>query len=169
MTARSDPSAPEGPAYLPTAPGPSAPSSAPSFRRVLLAVQPEEPNPRVWEIMGDLVRAGAQGLVCYAVLRSTTAAADAADGSPANEEELAIAQKLRTRAIAHLGVEARAIPIRILHGDPGERICEYAEYAQCDLIVLGTRAKPSFRTWVRGSVSRYVVNHSRRSVLLVGD
>jgi nucleotide-binding universal stress UspA family protein len=102
-------------------------------------------------------------------LRPTTGAANEADGSPANEEELAINQELRARLNDHLGGDARAIPIHILHGDPGQRICEYAEYTQCDLIVLGTRAKSSFGKWVRGSVSKYVAGNSRRSVLLIGD
>jgi nucleotide-binding universal stress UspA family protein len=139
------------------------------FRRFLLAVQPGEPNSQVWAITGDLVLAGAEAVVCCVVMRPTTGAANEADGSPANAEELAINQELRTRLIDHLGAKARQIPIRILHGDPGQRICEFAEYAQCDLIVLGTRAKPSFGKWVRGSVSKYVAGNSPRSVLLIGD
>jgi nucleotide-binding universal stress UspA family protein len=135
----------------------------------LLAVQPGEPNPRVWAITGDLVHAGAQAIVCHVVMRPTTGAANESDGSPANDEELAINRELRTRLIDHLAVNARDIPIRILHGDPGQRICEYAEYVQCDLIVLGTRARPSLGKWVRGSVSKYVAGNSRRSVLLIGD
>jgi nucleotide-binding universal stress UspA family protein len=148
---------------------PALEPSVPRFRNFLLAVQPGEPNARVWAVTADLVRGGAEAIVCHVVMRSTTGAANEADGSPANEEELAINQELRTRLIAHLGASARGIPIRILHGDPGQRICEYAEYARCDLIVLGTRAKPSFGTRVRGSVSKYVAGNSRRSVLLIGD
>jgi nucleotide-binding universal stress UspA family protein len=157
-------------------PGGGAPSPPPPpgtaalrFRRFLLAVQPDDPNPRVWSVTRDLVEAGTQGVVCHVVMRSTTGAADDLDGSPANDEELAINQELRNRLINHLPERARDLPIRILHGDPGQRICEYAEYAQCDLIVLGTRAKPSLGKWVRGSVSNYVAGNSRRSVLLIGD
>lgn len=151
-------------------PPPPSPSSDPSgFHRFLLAVQPGEVNPRVWSIVRDLIRAGVRGIACHVIMRPTTAPANEADGSPANEEEQVIDERIRTRLIEHLGDRAREIPVRILHGDPGQRICEYAEHAQCDLIVLGTRSKPSFADWVRGSVSQYVARNSRRSVLLTGD
>ena len=150
-----------------------APSQAPPgalpFRRFLLAVRPGEPNPRLWGVVGDLLRARAHGVVCHVVVRPTTAAANDADGSPANSEEAAINQELRSRLIDRLGTAGRDLPIRILHGDPGERICEYAEFAACDLIVLARRGKPSFGRWARGSVSRRVAATTRRSVLLVGD
>jgi nucleotide-binding universal stress UspA family protein len=169
VTTDSDHSPPQEPG---TDTGPAGSSTNPTqlrFRRFLLAVQPGESNPRVWAIAGDLVGAGAEGIVCHVVMRSTTAAANGADGSPANAEELAVNQELRSRLIANLGAKAREIPIRILHGDAGERICEYAEFARCDLIVLGTRAKPSLGKLARGSVSKYLAGNSRRSVLLIGD
>lgn len=144
-------------------------SHQPRFRKFLLAVQPGESNPRVWLVTRDLVHCGTQAIVCHVVMRPTTGAANEVDGSPANEEELAINQELRARLNEYLGGDAREISIRILHGDPGQRICEYAEHTQCDLIVLGTRAKSSFGKWVRGSVSNYVAGNSRRSVLLIGD
>ncbi len=142
---------------------------APPFRRFLLAVRPGEPNPRLWGVVADLLRARAHGVVCHVVLRSTTAAANESDGSPANAEEAAINQELRRRLVDRLGGTGRDLPIRILHGDPGERICEYAEFADCDLIVLARRGKPSFGRWARGSVSRHVAATTRRSVLIVGD
>ncbi len=152
----------------PRSAAPPASPDGPRFRRFLLAVRPGEPNPRLWGVVGDLLREGTEGLVCHVVLRSTSAAANDTDGFPANPEETAINQELRTRLIDRLGVGGREIPIRILHGDPGERICEYAEYAECDLIVLARRARASFGRWAQGSVSRYVAGTSRRSVLLVG-
>ena len=103
------------------------------------------------------------------IMRPTTAPANEVDGSPANQEEVTIDQELRKRLLDSLGPSGREVPIRILHGDPGQRICEYADYADCDLIVLGTRAKPSLGKWVRGSVSKYVAGNFRRSVLLIGE
>ncbi len=137
---------------------------------MLLAVRPTEPNPRVWAISGALVHAGVEPIVCHVVMRSTTRAANESDGAPANPEELAIVQELR-RSLQEAWVAAgRTTPIHMLHGDPGQRICEYAAYADCDLIVLGTHsARTALATWVRGSVTRYVVGNFRRSVLVIGD
>ncbi len=118
---------------------------------------------------GDFVLGGADAIVCHVVLRPTSSAANDSDGSPANPQELAIIQELRARLLEHVATRARDIPIRILHGDPGQRICEYAEYAECDLIVLGHRTRSSLGTWVRGSVSKYVVGCSPRSVLCIGE
>lgn len=71
--------------------------------------------------------------------------------------------------MAALGPNGLEVPIRILHGDPVQRICEYAEFAQCDLIVLGPRRRASIVQSLRGSVSKGVVSATRRAVLLLGD
>jgi nucleotide-binding universal stress UspA family protein len=150
-------------------PAPRPPTgSSPRFVRFLLAVAREEPNEKLWGVAQDLVRAGSEGMVCHVVMRSTTSPANETDGDPANEEESGIARELRTRLGELLGKDARGVTIRILHGDPGERICEYAEYAHCDLIVLGSRGKSSLGRLVKGSVSKFVVANSRRSVLVIG-
>ncbi len=152
-----------------SSPAPGDPHRPVGFRRFLLAIRPGEAGPRVWEVVGQMLRGGAEGVVCYVVLRSTTAAANETDGFPANAEETAVNQELRARLLERLGSPARDIPIRILHGDPGQRICEYADYAECELVVLARRERSSFGRWARGSVSRYVAATFRRSVLLVGD
>ncbi len=165
---------PGPPARDPSGPGPAAPGSPPGsapfpFGRVLIAVPPGPPNPRVRDFLDAVVRAGAEATVCHVVLRSTTGAADATDGAPANPEELGIVRELRRGLLGHLPAGAREVPIRILHGDPGERIVEYAAFSRCDLIVLGPRARPSLGAWLRGSVSRSVAGNSRCSVLWMGD
>ncbi len=168
MTDPPDASSPPSPPGSPPA-APPARHPSPRFARFLLAVEPSETESKVWGVVHDLVDAGAAGVVCHVVLRSTSSAANELDGDPANDQEQAILQRLRARLSSEFGGEARSIPIRILHGDPGQRICEYAEYARCDLIILGTRRRTSFGRWVRGSVSSFVIGNSRRSILLIGE
>jgi nucleotide-binding universal stress UspA family protein len=141
----------------------------PAFRKFLVAVVPGEPNPKLWGIVAHLLGEGTRGIACHVVMQSTTAAADDADGSPTNPAELAIDVEIRTRMTEHLCSAAQAVPVRILHGDPGQRICEYAAHTHCDLIVLGRGARSSFKRFVRGSVSTYVLENSRGSILRVGD
>jgi nucleotide-binding universal stress UspA family protein len=135
----------------------------------MLALQPEEKNPRVWKVAGDLFRECPDMMVCHAIMRPTSVAGDELDGAPANEEEFGIVQRVRAQLTEHLGPAAVEVPIKILHGDPGQRICEYATYSKCDLVVIGTRGKRSIGKMLRGSVSRYVAGSFRGSVLLVGD
>jgi nucleotide-binding universal stress UspA family protein len=75
---------------------------------------------------------------------------------------------LRAASVEALGSKGHDVPIRILHGDPGQRLCEYADYLDCDLIVLGPRSRGSLARTLRGSVSRYVLDHTRRHVLVLG-
>jgi nucleotide-binding universal stress UspA family protein len=154
----------------PTSPvaAPAAVQGPPHFRSVLLAFDPKASPASGVEAVWNAVRSfGAKVLICYVVMRPTSSPGNELDGSPADEEETNIVRELRARAIAELGEPGRDAPIKILHGDPGQRICEFAEYADCDLIVLGPRAKESIAKALKGSVSKYVVGNARRSVLVV--
>ncbi len=112
---------------------------------------------------------GSEFTLCHVEMRSTSLAGNEADGSPASAEEVAMVGRLRTAATEAFGPGGRAPPVKILHGDPGERICEFADFLGCDLIVLGPRPKSSIAKVLRGSVSKYVVANSRRNVLVLGD
>lgn len=112
---------------------------------------------------------GSDAVLCHVILRPTSSPGNETDGAPANLEETDLLRTLRSAAISGLGDRGRDLPILILHGDPGQRICEYADYADCDLIVLGPRKKASIAKALRGSVSKYVVGNSRRHVLVLGE
>lgn len=111
----------------------------------------------------------AELLLVHVELRPTSAPGNEADGAPADEAETEMLRAIRTAAVAELGEHGHALPIKILHGDAGQRICEYAEFAGCDGIVLGPREPASFAKALRGSVTRYVLAHSRATVLVLGE
>ncbi len=102
-------------------------------------------------------------------MRPTAFASNEADGAPADAEERAILQALRAAAVDRLGPSGRAVELRILHGDVGQRICEFADYLHSDLIVMGPRQKRGLAHALRGSVSRYVVANARASVIVLGE
>ncbi len=145
-----------------------ATASPPLFRRTLLALDSTPPSDRAWETLKGVLERVPATIVCHVVMRPTAIAGDEHDGNPANEEELRVNQTLRSALVAHAGPGARDIPIKILHGDPGERICEYAEFADCDLIVLVRREKAGGLR-LRGRVAKYVAGVSHRSVLVIGS
>ncbi len=151
------------------APGGAAARTDP-FPRILLTVDLRDravPVPAsAWEVVR---RFGSEVTLCHVVMRPTASAGNETDGAPANAEETEMVAGLRASAVAALQDRGRAVPIKILHGDPGQRICEFAAFLGTDLIVLGPRPKSTFARSLRGSVSKYVLDNSRRNVLVLGD
>lgn len=56
---------------------------------------------------------------------------------------------------------------KILHGDPADKIVKYADEMDADLIVMGNKGQGKLADFLLGSVSKHVVHHSKRSVLIV--
>ena len=52
-------------------------------------------------------------------------------------------------------------------GNPGEQICKYEKEKDVDFIVMGNRGLGAFSRTLLGSVSNKVINHSKKSVLVV--
>jgi nucleotide-binding universal stress UspA family protein len=158
-----------GPADGPPAgagdPAPPAPSP---FAHVLLAIDVEHPPGERWSeaVREFAARFGSDLVACHVVFRSTSVAGNELDGAPATEEETEIARKVRAILLDRLGEPGRRIPVKLLHGDPGERIAEYAAYLGCDLIVLEAGAR-SIAHRLKGSVGRFLLGASDRSVLIV--
>jgi nucleotide-binding universal stress UspA family protein len=151
-----------------TSPSTSAARRRP-FRRMLVAADSRYPGSASLPALLQFVHLfDAEMVICHVVMRPTSVAGNELDGNPANPEETGILQELRLAVVREFGSPGRDLPIKILHGDPGQRICEYAEFADCDVIVLGPREKASLAKALRGSVSKYVVGNTRRHVLVLG-
>ncbi len=67
-------------------------------------------------------------------------------------------------AARELGVEARA---HVAQDEPAHAICEAARELEADLIVVGSRGLGPVRGALLGSVSRAVLSHAGRPVLVV--
>ncbi|MGI0047218.1 MAG: universal stress protein [Nitrosotalea sp.] len=60
-----------------------------------------------------------------------------------------------------------AFSTRVLTGDPGHAIIDYAHTHSVDLIVIGARGLSAFKKIFLGSVSSYVMHKSKVAVMLI--
>ena len=60
-----------------------------------------------------------------------------------------------------------AFSFRLIKGDPGHAIVEYAHTHGIDLIVIGARGLSTFKKIFLGSVSTYVMHKSKVPVMLI--
>lgn len=75
------------------------------------------------------------------------------------------------RAVAdRLSPRGFAVEPRVAEGDPAAVILALAEKERVDLIIAGTRGLHGLKRWLLGSVSRKVIVHTTKSVLIIhGD
>jgi nucleotide-binding universal stress UspA family protein len=110
---------------------------------------------------------GAAVVVAHVVNVKTSVAGNESDGSPANVQERNTLDSLNLLVHQAFGSRGEKIQVKILHGDPAQRLVEYADYSGCDLIIVGSRGQGALRAAVLGSVSSSVVTRSKKPVLVL--
>ena len=80
------------------------------------------------------------------------------------EAEAGVARDEATRTIEVLGRDAEA---RVVHGEPGQTICDVAAELDADLVVVGAHGKGVIRRVLLGSTSEYVVRNAPCPVLVI--
>lgn len=78
------------------------------------------------------------------------------------------AQLLRQACFARGGRSSHA-DTRVVHGDTVASLCELAEAADVDLVIIGTRARGPVARAVLGSVSRQLLGRCPKPVLVVPE
>jgi nucleotide-binding universal stress UspA family protein len=138
------------------------------FRKILIGLDVSDQTDQVIKISACLVRLFRAEIEVVTVVNvPTTSAGNEMDGSPANKEEIRLREELLSRLSRYFGEEKNSFELKVLHGDPAERISEYADYSKCDLIIVGSRAQGAFKKAFLGSVSGSVVGRSKKSVLII--
>lgn len=71
--------------------------------------------------------------------------------------------------VKRLAGEAENTPVKTMVeiGLPGSAICQYAKDLEADMIVMGNSGKGAVSSFVMGSVSQYVIHHTKSPVLIV--
>ncbi len=77
-----------------------------------------------------------------------------------------LSDEIVKRTASALGLPAESG--RVLEGEPGPALCDFARSEQADTIVIGTRGRGGIKRALLGSVSDYVVRNARCPVVVVG-
>lgn len=84
------------------------------------------------------------------------------------QEDLEVARKKRLLPVEQrLDRNGIEFEVKILHGEPGPEIVDFANENQFDLVVVGSRGLNSLQEMVLGSVSHKVVKRVNCPVLIV--
>ena len=85
-----------------------------------------------------------------------------------NSVEIGDIRRKQVREIERMANEAGiSYEIKILHGEPGPVIVDYANKNNFDIIVIGSRGLNGLQEFVLGSVSHKVVKRAKCPVLIV--
>jgi nucleotide-binding universal stress UspA family protein len=136
--------------------------------KILLGIDLSEQASRIIRTAAYLADSfKADVIVSHVVNVGTGVAGNESDGSPASREERNMLDSLHLLVHQAFGGRGDSVEVKILHGDPAQRLAEYADYSNCDLIVVGSRGQGALRAAFLGSVSNSVVTRSKKPVLVL--
>ena len=138
------------------------------FVRILVGVDASDQTQGVLQRAHGLSRVlGAEIIICTVANIRTSVEGNEQDGFPASEQEQSLIDRIKELVHSEFGSGEEKIEIKILHGDPAERISEYAEFLNCDLVMVGSRGQGALKKALLGSVSSSVASRCKKSVLIV--
>lgn len=138
-------------------------------KKILLATDGSESATDALRAAVELAEEAGASIDVITVARTLHHAAGAVPVAPVGppsgivDEARRIAEE-HAHAVRELGVEARA---HVAEDEPAHAICEAARELEADLIVVGSRGLGPVRGALLGSVSRAVLSHAGRPVLIV--
>ena len=137
------------------------------FSRILVGVEPARSADVIETVNYLAERLGAEVIVAHVALASTAVPGNESDGLPATSEEQRLYDSLERQVRHSFGVGSSKVPLKILHGDPAERLAEYATFTNCDLVVVGSRHLGALKSALLGSVSSGLLKRSNVPVLVL--
>ena len=140
------------------------------FQRILVGLDSSNQASEITKLVAHLAKAfNSNVIVCNVVNVVTSVEGNEVDGSPVTRDERKSHDAIEEMIHKECGDDAAAgqVEIKILHGDPAERIVEYAEFSNSDLIVVGSRGQGALKRALLGSVSSAVVAKTKKSVLIM--
>ncbi len=138
------------------------------FQRILVGIDAyDDQLPEIVRLVAYLNRKFQSFVIlCHVSKMVTNFEGNESDGFPVTEDERNSRSLIEENVHKFFDDNPKQIEIKILHGDPAERLVEYAEFSDCDLIVMGSHTRGELKRVLLGSVSGSVAAKTRKSVLI---
>ena len=138
------------------------------FQRIVVGVDPHDDQlPDIVRLVANLSRKFQSFVIlCHVSKMVTNFEGNESDGFPVTEDERKSRSSIEENVHKFFDDNPKQIEIKILHGDPAERLVEHAEFSNCDLIVMGSHTRGELKRVLLGSVSGSVAAKTRKSVLI---
>jgi nucleotide-binding universal stress UspA family protein len=137
------------------------------YKRILLAVDGSEHSKRAAKEVVKIASCNNESLVELVYVADFAHVKDEMLHSQSTEE-IEHARRSRLRPVEDLMKESLiSYEVKVLHGEPGPAIVEYANDEEVNLVVIGSRGLNSLQEMVLGSVSHKVVKRVNCPVLIV--
>nr|WP_295971566.1 universal stress protein [uncultured Bacillus sp.] len=138
------------------------------YNRILVAIDGSEHSLRAAQEAAKIASCKDDSRVELVYVADFAKAKDEVLPSQGKEEELEQARRSRMRPVEDLLTENKiAYDVKILCGEPGPAIVEYANQGEFDLVVIGSRGLNSLQEMVLGSVSHKVVKRVQCPVMVI--
>lgn len=136
-------------------------------RTILFATDGSEQSKRVEEIILDVADEGDAVIVLHVVpeLRGFSVS-DEIDPINLEEELTEASRNITEDPASRLRQAGLNTETNMVHGDPGEIICNAAEDRNADYIFMGRRGRGTAGELLLGSVSHYVIHHANCPVMV---
>lgn len=85
------------------------------------------------------------------------------------EELIQIKTEFLDAFVSAIGIDGKDVEKVVLHGEPSDKITDYANKEKVDLIVMGRRGFSKIRRFFVGSVTQRVISDAPCPVLIVND
>ena len=137
------------------------------YKRVLLAVDGSENSMRAAAEAAKVAAMGA-GSVVEVVYVADFSKSKNEMLHAQGKESLELSRRKKLQPVEDIITQKNVdYEVKILHGQPGQTIVDYAKEEKADIIVIGSRGLNAFQELVIGSVSQLVVKKATCPVLIV--
>jgi len=138
------------------------------FQRIIVGLDASDQSQEIIRLVAYLAKTfNSSVIACNVTNMVTGVEGNEIDGYPVTKEERKSHDTMEEIIYKEFGDLAKQVKIKILHGDPAERIVEYAEFSNSDLIVVGSRGQGALKRALLGSVSSTVAVNEKKPVLIV--
>ncbi|MBM7706329.1 nucleotide-binding universal stress UspA family protein [Chryseomicrobium aureum] len=136
------------------------------YKHIVLAADGSENSVRAAQHALLMARQGAELIEVVVVADFAKAKQDVLHAE--SRESLDYERRQKVRVIEELLQREKIVyEVKVLHGDPGPTLVDYANSQNVDLVIIGSRGLNSLQEMVLGSVSHKVVKRVKAPVLVV--